>query len=123
VLWSEHLPARNASGNKYRGATPCLYGGYPTTGAARMAARAAARAGAGLTTIAVPEIALAVYAAALLSIMVRPLGQPRDLVDLLADARYNALLIDPVPAWARRLARRPSPCCGPAARPCSTPMP
>ena len=95
ALWSEHLPARNASGNKYSRGHALLYGGYPTTGAARMAARAAARAGAGLTTIAVPEIALAVYAAALLSIMVRPLGQPRDLVDLLADARYNALLIGP----------------------------
>ena len=36
-----------------------------------MAARAAARVGAGLTTIAVPERGLDVYAAALTSIMVQ----------------------------------------------------
>jgi NAD(P)H-hydrate epimerase len=65
------------------------------TGAARMAARAAARAGAGLTTIAVPEAGLPVYATALTSIMVRPLAQPDDLSRLLADARFSALLIGP----------------------------
>ena len=65
------------------------------TGAARMAARAAARAGAGLTTIAVPEAGLPVYAAALTSIMVRPLAQPDDLARLLADSRFTALLIGP----------------------------
>jgi len=37
------------------------------TGAARMAARGAARAGAGLTTIAVPAIALPIYATALVT--------------------------------------------------------
>jgi NAD(P)H-hydrate epimerase len=95
ALWTPHLPARNASGNKYSRGHALIYGGYPTTGAARMAARAAARAGAGLTTIAVPETALAVYAAALLSIMVRPLAQPQDLDDLLTDTRFNALLIGP----------------------------
>jgi NAD(P)H-hydrate epimerase len=72
-----------------------LCGGYPITGAARLAARAAARIGAGLTTIAVPEAGLPVYAAALTSIMVRPLAQPDDLARLLADARISALLIGP----------------------------
>jgi NAD(P)H-hydrate epimerase len=65
------------------------------TGAARMAARAAARAGAGLTTIAVPEIALPIYAAALTSIMLRPLAAPRDFERLLDDPRFSALLIGP----------------------------
>jgi NAD(P)H-hydrate epimerase len=95
ALWIEHLPSFKSSINKYSRGHGLLYGGYPTTGAARMAARSAARAGAGLTTIAVPEDALAVYAGALTSIMVRPLAQPRDLDDLLADARYSALLIGP----------------------------
>jgi NAD(P)H-hydrate epimerase len=44
-----------------------------------------------LTTIAVPERALPIYAAALTSIMV----QPNDLGPLLADARYTACLIGP----------------------------
>ena len=60
-----------------------------------MAARAAARAGAGLTTIAVPEIALPIYAAALTSIMVRPLAAPEDFDRLLDDRRYSGLLIGP----------------------------
>jgi ADP-dependent NAD(P)H-hydrate dehydratase / NAD(P)H-hydrate epimerase len=51
--------------------------------------------GAGLTTIAVPEAGLPVYAAALTSIMVRPLAQPQDFARLLADARISALLIGP----------------------------
>jgi ADP-dependent NAD(P)H-hydrate dehydratase / NAD(P)H-hydrate epimerase len=95
ALWIDRLPARDAVSHKYSRGHALLYGGYPTTGAARMAARAAARAGAGLTTIAVPERGLAVYAAALTSIMVRALTQDRDLDALLADARHNALLIGP----------------------------
>ena len=65
------------------------------TGAARMAARAAARAGAGLTTIAVPEVALPVYAAALTSVMVHPIAEPKDFDRLLRDPRVSALLIGP----------------------------
>jgi len=65
------------------------------TGAARMAARAAARVGAGLTTIAVPEVALPIYATALASIMVRPLAAPDDFDRLLGDRRFSALLIGP----------------------------
>src|SRR5258708_32730697 len=65
------------------------------TGAARMAARAAARIGAGLTTIAVPDIAFSLYAAALTSIMVQPLRQDGDLARLLSDSRYTAFLIGP----------------------------
>jgi NAD(P)H-hydrate epimerase len=65
------------------------------TGAARMAARAAARAGAGLTSIAVPEVAMPIYAGALTSIMVHPISRPEDFSHLLADSRYTALLIGP----------------------------
>jgi len=95
VLWRAQLPQLNSSANKYTRGHALLCGGYPMTGAARMAARAAARAGAGLTTIAVPEAGLPVYATALTSIMVRPLAQPDDLSRLLADARFSALLIGP----------------------------
>jgi NAD(P)H-hydrate epimerase len=94
-LWRTRLPQLTHAGNKFQRGHALLYGGYPTTGAARMAARGAARAGAGLTTIAVGEAALPVYAAALTSIMVRPLAAPGDLGALLADARFNALLIGP----------------------------
>ena len=65
------------------------------TGAARMAARAAARIGAGLVTIAVPEIAFPIYASSLLSIMVHPLSAPKDLIQVLEDKRLSAFLIGP----------------------------
>jgi hydroxyethylthiazole kinase-like uncharacterized protein yjeF len=94
-LWISVLPRPQDSGNKYTRGHALICGGYPMTGAARMAARAAARAGAGLTTIAVPEIALPIYAAALTSIMVQPLAAPQDFDCLLEDRRLSALLIGP----------------------------
>ena len=95
ALWLADLPRPHDGGNKYTRGHALISGGYPMTGAARMAARAAARAGAGLTTIAVPEIALPIYAAALTSIMVRPVAAPADFDRLLADRRISAFLIGP----------------------------
>lgn len=94
-LWREKLPQLHAVGNKYSRGHALLYGGYPMTGAARMAARAAARIGAGLTTIAVPDKAFAIYASALTSIMVQPLSQDQDFAALLKDPRYTAFSIGP----------------------------
>ena len=95
ALWLTALPRPYDGGNKYTRGHALLWGGWPMTGAARMAARAAARAGAGLTTIAVPEQALPVYAAALTSIMVRPVAAPDDFDRILADPRLSGLLIGP----------------------------
>jgi NAD(P)H-hydrate epimerase len=89
------LPVLRTDGNKYHRGHALVCGGWPITGAARLAARAAARIGAGLTTVAVPEVALPVYAAALTSIMVSPLGHADDLAHLLADPRFSSLLIGP----------------------------
>jgi len=94
-LWIESLPRPQNEGNKYGRGHALISGGYPMTGAARMAARAAARAGAGLTTIAVSPLALPVYAAALTSIMVQPLAVPEDFECLLDDSHYKAFLIGP----------------------------
>ena len=94
-LWIGNLPRPQDGGNKYSRGHALISGGYPMTGAARMAARAAARAGAGLTTIAVSSLALPVYAAALTSIMVQPLAVPDDFDCLLDDAHYKAFLIGP----------------------------
>jgi hydroxyethylthiazole kinase-like uncharacterized protein yjeF len=95
ALWLSVLPRPQDGGNKYTRGHALISGGYPMTGAARMAARAAARAGAGLTTIAVSEIALPIYATALTSIMVRPLAAPEDFDHLLDDRRISAFLIGP----------------------------
>jgi hydroxyethylthiazole kinase-like uncharacterized protein yjeF len=94
-LWASHLPQLRDDGNKYSRGHALISGGYPMTGAARMGARAAARVGAGLTTIAVPEVALQIYASALTSIMVAPLAAPEDFDQLLDDRRISALLIGP----------------------------
>ncbi|HEX3846020.1 MAG TPA: NAD(P)H-hydrate dehydratase [Steroidobacteraceae bacterium] len=94
-LWGDSMPRLDQAGNKYSRGHALLYGGYPVTGAARMAARAAARVGAGLTTIAVPSEAFAVYASALLSIMVRPLAGRGRFGELLSDRRFTACLIGP----------------------------
>lgn len=93
--WIDALPAVTHRANKYSRGHALLWGGYPTTGAARMAARAAARVGAGLTTIAVDTVALPVYAAALTSIMVHSVAEQHDLDLLLRDQRISALLIGP----------------------------
>lgn len=95
VLWADQLPALQANGNKYTRGHALLWGGWPTAGAARMAAKAAARIGAGLTTVAVPDAALPVYAAALTSVMVSAITRPEDLEQLLADHRYTGLMIGP----------------------------
>jgi NAD(P)H-hydrate epimerase len=95
TLWTEALSWPGAAGNKYTRGHALVSGGYPITGAARMAARAAARAGAGLTTVAVPEIALPIYAASLTSVMVRPLAAPEDFNGVLEDKRLSAFLIGP----------------------------
>jgi ADP-dependent NAD(P)H-hydrate dehydratase / NAD(P)H-hydrate epimerase len=95
ALWRDRLPQLQAAANKYSRGHALLYGGYPVTGAARMAARAAARIGAGLTTIAVPEEAFSIYASALTSIMVHPLVKEHDFARLLQDPRYTGFSIGP----------------------------
>jgi len=94
-LWISVLPRPQEGGNKFTRGHALIAGGYPLTGAARMAARAAARAGAGLTTIAVPEIAFPIYSAALTSIMVHPIKVQEDFDRLLEDRRYTSLLVGP----------------------------
>ena len=94
-LWLAELPKPIEINHKYQRGHALISGGYPMTGSARMAAKAAARAGAGLTTIAVSEIAFPIYAAALTSIMVHPLTSPDDFIRLLTDSRFTAFLIGP----------------------------
>ena len=95
ALWFSKLPRLCARDNKYTRGHALISGGYPVTGAARMVARAAARSGAGLVTVAVPDIAFPIYATALTSIMVRPLATPQDFDRLLDDSRFSAFLIGP----------------------------
>jgi ADP-dependent NAD(P)H-hydrate dehydratase / NAD(P)H-hydrate epimerase len=96
TLWRESFPIPQLTGHKYdRGHAVVVSGPSWSTGAARLAARGALRAGAGLVTIASPREALAVNAATNLAVMVRPVDGPDELARFLADARLNALAIGP----------------------------
>ncbi len=95
ALWQALLPQPDANSHKYSRGYVLIQGGYPVTGAARLAALAAARSGAGLTAIAVPEIALQIYASQLLSIMAKPYASTLDLYSLIHDHRVGAFLIGP----------------------------
>ncbi|WP_444666446.1 NAD(P)H-hydrate dehydratase [Cereibacter changlensis] len=88
-------PGKRA-GHKYsHGHALILGGGAGHGGAARLAARAALRIGAGLVTLACPEPALAENAARLDAVMLRPLADAAVLEALLADARISALCLGP----------------------------
>ncbi len=65
------------------------------TGAARLAAAAALRAGAGLLTIASPPEAVAVYAVSMPGILTVPVDDEQAFAALLADRRKNAVLLGP----------------------------
>ncbi len=96
ALWRDYFPVPKLDGHKYdRGHAVVVSGPMWSTGAARLAARGALRAGAGLVTIASPREALAVNAAANLAIMVRPVDGAAELAVLLADRRLNAVAIGP----------------------------
>lgn len=72
-----------------------LSGGPGRGGAARLAARAALRVGAGLVTVLAPRAALAEQAAHLTAVMLRPLDRPAALSGILRDKRLNALCLGP----------------------------
>ncbi len=95
-LWGRAFPVPRPDGHKYsRGHAVVVSGGLSTTGAARLVARAALRAGAGLVTIASPREALAVNAASSLAVMVRPVDGATELADFLADKRRNVVILGP----------------------------
>ena len=95
-LWGRAFPIPRVEGHKYgRGHAVVASGGISSTGAARLAARGALRAGAGLVTIASPRAALAVNAATNLAIMVRPVDGAGELTAFMSDPRRNVLVLGP----------------------------
>ena len=94
-LWQDAWPRLDNIAHKYDRGHALIVGGYPMTGAARLAARAAARAGAGLTTVAVPEMAFPIYATSLTSIMVHPHADDGALRKFVTEQVFSAFLIGP----------------------------
>jgi len=96
ALWRNHVSVPRLDGHKYsRGHAVVVSGGVDSTGAARLAARGALRAGAGLVTIASPRAALPVNATASLAVMVRPVDEIGEFREFLADRRRNVVVIGP----------------------------
>ncbi|HZP69660.1 MAG TPA: NAD(P)H-hydrate dehydratase [Pseudolabrys sp.] len=96
ALWRAAFPRAEPQGHKYsRGHAVVVSGGPASTGAARLAARGALRAGAGLVTIASPRDALAINAVESLAVMVRPVDGAAELTQFLADRRRNAIVLGP----------------------------
>ncbi len=95
-LWRALFPQPQIDGHKYdRGHAVVVSGDLPMTGAARLAARGALRAGAGLVTIASPRQALATHARENVAIMVIQCDGDRELADALADRRRNSVILGP----------------------------
>ena len=95
-LWRAALPTLRADGHKFsRGHALAISGGPWSTGAARLSARGALRAGAGLVTLGSPRAAHAINAAHLTAVMIAPCDGPDDLTGLLADKRFNAVVMGP----------------------------
>jgi ADP-dependent NAD(P)H-hydrate dehydratase / NAD(P)H-hydrate epimerase len=96
ALWAGRFPVPAASGHKYsRGHAVVVSGKRAHTGAARLAAMAALRGGAGLVTLATPRDALDINAAASLAVMVRPVDTAAEFAAMLSDPRFNAVAIGP----------------------------
>jgi hydroxyethylthiazole kinase-like uncharacterized protein yjeF len=95
-FWRKSFPVPKTDGHKYaRGHTIVVSGDIAATGAARMSARGALRAGAGLVTLASPRDALAVNATALTAVMVRATDTVVEFAELLTDKRLNTCVIGP----------------------------
>jgi hydroxyethylthiazole kinase-like uncharacterized protein yjeF len=96
AFWRQSFPVPRIDGHKYsRGHTVVASGNMASTGAARLSARGALRAGAGLVTLASPRNALAVNASALSAVMVHSVDTAIEFAELLTDKRINACVIGP----------------------------
>jgi len=94
--WQKSFPVPQIAGHKYaRGHAVIVSGDIAATGAARLSARGALRAGAGLVTLASPRDAFAVNAAALTAVMVRATDTVVEFAELLTDRRLDTCVIGP----------------------------
>ena len=90
------LTGKGGAGHKYsHGHALVLTGGFGRTGAARLAARAALRVGAGLVTLGAPGAAQMEVAAQITALMLRRISDGVALAEVLEDGRLNALCLGP----------------------------
>jgi hydroxyethylthiazole kinase-like uncharacterized protein yjeF len=95
ALWRDRMPWPTPSDHKYSRGHMVVCGGATMTGAARLAARAGQRAGTGLVSIAAPPDVVPIYAAGLLSVIVRAMHDLSDFNSLLSDPRVTSVIVGP----------------------------
>lgn len=95
LLWASLMRRDDLADHKYKRGHLTILGGAAATGAARLAALAARRAGAGLVTIASPGSALPVYQGAEPGNLVVESDADGAFDELLVDKRRNAVLVGP----------------------------
>ncbi len=95
-IYESALPRPSVTTHKYaRGAVGVFSGEAHATGAARLCAVAAARAGAGAVTLLGPDGALTEIASQVTSTMLRKAETIADVEAIAADAKFQALVIGP----------------------------
>ena len=95
ISWPD-LPELSAGAHKHQRGHCFVLSGPPTmTGAARLAARSALRAGSGLVTVIGSADAVHILAAHLTSVMVRKLEDANSIADMLKDPRPASFVLGP----------------------------
>ncbi|MCT7375484.1 NAD(P)H-hydrate dehydratase [Chelativorans salis] len=96
ALWQTLLPRPERDTHKYKRGHVAVFSGPPTaTGAARLAARGAARIGAGAVTVLSPAAALAVNAMHLTAIMLHRVEEEAELAAFIERRHPAAFVIGP----------------------------
>ena len=95
ALWQACFPQPAPTDHKYIRGHLVVAGGAAMTGAARLAARAGQRIGAGMVSVACPPEAAAIYAADLLSAVVAPVSDLAAFIKLLEMRRVAAAVVGP----------------------------
>jgi NAD(P)H-hydrate epimerase len=94
-LWLGGYPWPQPESYKYKRGEVLIVGGEAITGASRMAAKAASRAGAGMVTLAAPARVWSIYATSLIDAIVHSFDGLKEFEVLLADRRRNVIAIGP----------------------------
>jgi NAD(P)H-hydrate epimerase len=94
-LWAKRFPWPRLEDHKYSRGHAVVTGGRHMTGAARLAARAAQRVGAGLVTAIVPSDAFVVYKIALSSVLVHSFLDTASFAEFVGERRVSACLVGP----------------------------
>jgi hydroxyethylthiazole kinase-like uncharacterized protein yjeF len=95
-LWLSALPFPAFDAHKYARGHACVFSGGPSaTGAARLSALAAARAGAGAVTVLSPGAAIQVNASHLTAIMLRRIDSEEELIGFAQDRKPSSYVIGP----------------------------